>query len=85
MRRTINALITSGYRFAGLDESGEKVRQISSNNASKLLSVWPGLAPEPATAAEIERILDNGRTFLKEHLPDLVLETDDEWNGSPDA
>ncbi len=77
MHRTIESLLQSGYRFTGLDEFGNKRQQLPSNNPRKLCMMWFG-DPKP-TKADIMRIFDSGRAFLKQHLPALVDETDEDW------
>lgn len=73
---TADSLIATGYRCPGLTESGGKNHQIKSNNPYKLVMAM-GLGNE--YGVDPLEILDNGRTFLKAHLPDLVDETDEEW------
>lgn len=78
MRKTIDLLVSKGYQFSGLDSSGNKHVQVPSNNAEKFC-VAIGLKKELATAEFIMSIFESGRTFLKQHAPELVDETDDEW------
>ena len=71
---TVDYLLKQGYKFAGLDEYGNKAHQIHSSNSSKVL-IWLG---NPHNCDVLE-IIDNGRTFLKKYAPDLVDETDEDW------
>jgi hypothetical protein len=74
MEKTIKELISRGYIFAGLDEFGNKYRQIPSDNALKVLV----LLGNPNNL-DVNEIINNGRHFVKIHLPDLINETDEEW------
>lgn len=75
MEKTINILLKSGYKFQGLDEKGEKKCQVENGINAPKLSLWFG-NPDGIT---ITTLLDNGRNFLKQHYPELVGETDEEW------
>ena len=75
MRTTIDALLEAGHRFSGLDESGNKSQQVGNGvNAPKLL-IFTG---NPCSV-DVLTCLDSGRRFLKEKLPSLVDESDEEW------
>lgn len=77
MRKTITALLDSGYRFAGLDEHGHKRVQVCNGiNAPKVMAVARLRKPQKE---EIFGWLSNGRKFLQRVLPSLVDETDQEW------
>jgi hypothetical protein len=76
MHRTIERLLATGYRFPGLTEGGEKHVQIVSDNATKFVQ---------AVFHEMDRetflgIVESGRAFLREHCPDMLVETDQEWS-----
>lgn len=71
---TIESLLAVGYRFQGLDEKGQKKDQVPNNNGRKLL-IWLG-NPDKVDVVEI---YTNGRNFLKKHCPDMVDETDEEF------
>lgn len=81
MHRTIQSLLSAGYQFAGLYADGNKKQQIPGTNNGKKLCIFLGNPHNCDVAA----ILDNGRNFIKKHLPDLVGETDEEWNAEPPA
>lgn len=74
MHDTIDALLREGYTFQGLDEKGNKLRQIHSKNPSKIL-IFLG-NPENY---DVLSVIKNGREFLKKHCNHLVAETDAEW------
>lgn len=75
MHKTIDKLLESGYRFSGLDENGNKLTQVENGiNAPKIM-LFMGM-PE---GIDVLGIIKNGRDFLKEHCPDLVAETDEEF------
>ena len=76
MRKTIDVLLEKGYEFSGLDKEGNKVQQVDEGvNAPKLL-IFLG----DADAELLKSCLVNGRKFVQDHLPDLISETDEEWN-----
>lgn len=76
MHMTIQALLKSGYVFPGLDDNGNKKEQICDGiNAPK----FSGMFFHTLSKEEKIQIFDNGRNFLKEHLPSLINETDEEW------
>jgi hypothetical protein len=80
MHKTIDALLATGYRFAGLDEHGNKSHYIPCGNGEKLcMFLGNPHGIDPLT------VLDNGRNFLKQHLPDWVDETDEEWSAQMKA
>lgn len=75
MRETINELLSNGYQFEGLNEKGHKKRQICNGvNAPKIL-LFMGNPKSLSVCA----ILEDGRDFIKEHLPHLLFETDAVW------
>lgn len=73
MLRTLDYLRSRGYRFAGLD-GPEGPEFVESRNMEKVVAIMGGPA-----ALDIPAVLDSGRSFLKQHAPDLVDETDEEW------
>ncbi len=77
MHKTINVLLKSGYRFSGLDETGEKKVQVENGVNAPKVCMFLG---NPHKCDPFE-IMNTGRKFLKEHLPLLVDQTDEEWNG----
>ena len=77
MHKTIDALLESGYVFTGLDDTGNKRVQVCNGvNAPKLMTLFFG----KQDGVDILDVLDSGRRFLKQYLPALVDETDDEWS-----
>ena len=75
IRDTIDKLLTVGYEFTGLDESGNKAQQISSGNPSKVcMFIGNPHGVDPVA------LLESGRNFLKRVSPELVEETDEEWD-----
>ena len=75
MHKTIDALLEAGHQFPGLDSSGQKYEQVCNGvNAPKVLMMF-GMNK----GIDILEILENGRRFLKDKLPALVDETDEEW------
>lgn len=75
MHKTIDKLLESGYQFTGLDEHGhKKIRVDSGINAPKIL-IFLG-NPENC---DVKEIVKNGREFIKKHCPDLINETDKEF------
>ena len=75
MHKTIDALLKSGYVFSGLDDSGNKKQQIRGTGNPFKVCIFLG---NPHNVDVLE-ILDSGRRFLKEYLPSLVDETDENW------
>jgi len=80
MHLTIDTLLESGYEFEGLDAQGQKKCSLGGVNAPKAL-IWFG-NPE---GIDVIDLLDNGRNFLKEHMPSLVDETDEDWGHQKDT
>ncbi|KKL13199.1 hypothetical protein LCGC14_2528160 [marine sediment metagenome] len=81
MHEVIEKALAAGYRFSGLDEHGAKLQQLTSGNPDKFCFVM-GLGEKRSKVEAMSRmmgIFENGRRWLKEHLPELVTETDDEW------
>ena len=75
MHKTISCLLAAGHVFPGLDENGGKLCQVENGvNASKVC-IFLGNPYKVDVLACLER----GREFLKQTLPDLVDETDEEW------
>ena len=75
MRKTINLLLSTGYRFPGLNDQGGKRQQIGNGINAKKMTLWFG----NPYRVDVLGILENGRSFLKAHVPELVDETDEEW------
>lgn len=75
MRKTIDRLLSEGHSFPGLDENGDKFRQVGSGINAPKVCIFLG-NPD---GCDILAILDNGRNFLKRECPGLVDETDEEW------
>ncbi len=75
MHRTIDALLATGYRFAGLNDDGSKSVQVENGVNAPKVCIFFGNPHE----VDILAILDNGRRFLEQYLPSLVDETDEEW------
>lgn len=67
----INRLIESGYKFQGIDDNGNGVQVISSDNTEKLVKLLFGVA----NLQEVIEWMKEGRAFLKTNLPD-VLDSD---------
>jgi hypothetical protein len=74
MKKTIAKLIEKGYKFRGLTDDLKRIEQVPSNNANKILIFFG-----KTEGIDIHDILNNGRIFLKEHCPELVDESDEEW------
>ena len=75
MRHTISKFLEAGYKFPGLTEAGEKSVQVEDGvNAPKIL-IFLG---NPA-GVNVREITLNGREYVKEHCPELLGETDEEW------
>lgn len=79
MHRTVDLLLARGYRFRGLDERGNRMTSVTSNNGKKLC-LWLG-NPYKVDAVGL---MNSGRSFLKKHAPDLLGETDEEWAAQQD-
>ena len=75
MRKTINLLLSTGYRFPGLDERGNKRVQVETGVNARKMTLWFG----NPYRVDVLSILENGRRFLKARAPELVDETDEEW------
>lgn len=75
IHRIIDALLTAGHQFPGLNGDGSKKVQVENGVNAPKLCIFFGNPHE----VDILGILDNGRNFLKERLPELVDETDEEW------
>jgi len=72
---TINALLAKGYVFSGLDEKGNKKQQVCNGiNAPKIL-IFLGNPDN----IDVSVILNNGREFVKKNIPEVLGETDQEW------
>lgn len=77
MQQTIEALLANNYSFRGLDEHGMKLQQVGDGvNAPKVL-IFLGNPNKIDTLP----ILENGRSFLKQFAPALVVESDEIWAG----
>lgn len=76
MHKTIDALLAVGHDFPGLDDEGKKFQQVDGGVNAPKVCMFIG---NPHGCDPLG-ILDNGRRFLKEKLPDLVTETDAEWD-----
>ena len=75
MHKTIQHLLQKGYSFTGLDGQGNKRVQVGNGiNAPKLVMFFGN-----SYKLDPGELLDNGRNFLKQHAPELVDETDQEW------
>jgi len=75
MHDTINILLEKGHNFPGLDDSGSKLKQILGTSNPYKVCIFLGNPHD----VDVLEVLDNGRRWLKENYPDLVEETDDEW------
>lgn len=74
MHKTIDKLLEKGYVFRGLDAQGNKAQQIPSGNSVKVC-IWLG---NPYNVNVLE-VIKNGRKFIKEHCPELLSETDEDF------
>lgn len=75
MHMTIDALLAKGYVFSGLDEKGHKKQQVCNGiNASKIMIFFGD-----TDGIDVVGILNNGRQFVQKNIPELLGETDDEW------
>ena len=75
MHKTIGGLLEAGHIFPGLDAEGGKLEQVECGVNAPKVCIFLGNPHK----VDVLQCLDRGRTFLKEHLPSLVDETDDEW------
>ena len=75
MEKTIKYLLEKGYRFPGLDEAGSKRVQVGNGVNAPKVCIFLGNPYK----CDVLGILDNGRNFLKQNAPELVDETDEEW------
>lgn len=75
MHKTIDKLIETGYKFEGLDEKGDRKIQIPNTKNGEKLCMFLG---NPYNIDPL-KVADNGRNFLKTHCPELVNESDEEW------
>ena len=62
-------------QFPGLDKDGNKKQQVCNGVNAPKICIWLG---NPYKVDMLD-CLENGRRFLKEKLPSLVDETDEEW------
>lgn len=77
MRKTIEVLLASGYRFEGLDDRGYKSLQIEgTNNSQKFMQAFFG----EDNGIILSDVIKNGRSFMKNNCPELISETDEEFN-----
>ena len=76
MRNTIAKLLKTRYKFPGLNEDGSKKVQVENGVNAPKVCIWLG---NPYNCDVLE-ILQNGRNFLKQHCPELIGETDEEWD-----
>lgn len=76
IRTVIAELLDSGYTFEGLDSFGEKVVQVESNNAEKLMGFMMG-EPDPKT---VLKIMKSGRAFALKHIPKHVKESQEAFD-----
>jgi hypothetical protein len=75
MHLTVDYFLSKGYRFEGLDEKGERVQQVENGvNAPKVL-IFMG---NPYNL-DVEKVVRSGREFVKERFPELLQETDEEF------
>lgn len=76
IKELIPKLIAKGYRFTGFDKDGNKFAKIhNTGNAEKLVT-----AMFDNGKADLRKALISGREFIKKHAPELLTETDAEWN-----
>lgn len=75
MRKTIDALLKIEYVFEGLDSYGNKLQQVENGINAPKVCIWLG---NPYNV-NVLNCLTKGRNFLKQYLPSLVDETDEQW------
>jgi hypothetical protein len=74
MHKTIDALLKAGYTFSGLDSKGNRFSPVGDIENAPKMSIFFG-----KLEVDILAIYINGRNFLKIHCPELVGETDNEF------
>jgi len=74
MLLTIQALLKADYHFRGIDDKGGLKQKMDDGKNQKKLQFFFG-NPENLDGFPW---LENGRQFLKDHLPDWI-ESDQEW------
>lgn len=84
MRVVIEELLKVGYCFEGLDEKGQKKEQVGDGvNAPKLAFLFEALfgrsGYESRRDIDSLALLADGRTFIKDHAPALLHESDESW------
>lgn len=75
IRMVVPALYDKGYTMQGLDRECNRVQTVWSSNAHKLVAVMAGTQQH----IDLRGALINGRNFIKQHLPELLKETDEQW------
>ena len=75
MHKTIDALLSAGREFPGLDAEGNKKVQVCNGINAPKVCIFLGNSHN----VDVLGCLDRGREFLKRVLPSLVDETDEEW------
>lgn len=79
MSSTVSSLLAAGHVFHGLSATGEPRQRLDAREEPKVnLQKMLIFAGNPY-GCDTQRILDNGREFLRRLCPAMVVETDDEW------
>lgn len=74
IRAVVRSLYEKGFYCKGIDINGNKLAYVPNNNDRKLKAALTGV-----NTYDMQHSLENGRKFIKEHLPEQLGETDDEW------
>jgi hypothetical protein len=74
IKQIVPALYDKGYTVEGLLPDCTLVKTMSGNNAIKLKA-----AMGTETKTYLKSVPNNGRNFIKQHLPELIKETDEQW------
>jgi len=87
MHTIIEKLLSKGYEFQGLDGEGHKKEMLGGHNAPKVAYLFSRVFGTPFEKDSVDpgKMLLNGRAFIKEHLPELLTESDESWQEFVDA
>jgi hypothetical protein len=74
IHQVVPALYEKGYQVQGLTADCTKIQTVTGNNTLKLKAAMGN-----ETKVYLEPVIINGRNFIKQHLPELIKETDEQW------
>lgn len=74
IRSVVPALYEKGYQVQGLGRDCSRIQYGWGGNAKKLVAAMCGTGD-----ADLRACVINGRNFIKQHLPELLRETDEQW------